>query len=174
MLVLLLILRLVHILAGVFWAGSSFVMAGFVEPTVRGAGDDGRRFMQRFASQSGFTTVILIAASATVAAGLWLWWIVSDGLDRAWLETGRGTGLTLGILAASIAYVVGYMMQNRPIRRLMAIGGQVAAAGGPPSPEQAAEMMRLTNTVRRGGRITASLLVVAVVLMATARYLPSF
>jgi hypothetical protein len=174
MLVLLLILRVIHILGGVFWAGSSFLMTAFVEPTVRGAGDDGRRFMGRFAAQSGFTTAMLIAASATVAAGLWLWWIVSDGLSRAWLETGRGAGLTIGIVAASIAYVVGYVMQNRSIRRLVAIGGRVAASGGPPSPEQAAEMTRLTDTVRKGGRIVMVLLLIAVTLMATARYLPSF
>lgn len=174
MLVLLLILRIVHILGGVFWAGSSFLMAGYVEPTIRASGDDGRRFMQRFASQSGFSMSMLIAASATVIAGYWMWWIVSDGLSRAWLETGRGTGLTIGILAASVAFVVGYVMQNLSIRKLMAIGGKVAASGGPPSPEQAAEMARLTGTVRRGGRIVSALLVLAVIMMATARYLPSF
>lgn len=174
MLGLLLILRIIHILGGVFWAGASFLLAGFVEPTVRASGDDGRRFMMRFSSQSGLTPAMLIAASATVVAGLWLWWIVSDGLDPAWLATGRGTGLTIGILAAAVAYIVGFVMQNLSIRRMTAIGAQVAASGAAPSPDQAAKMQGLQARVRLGGRIVSVLLIVAVVLMATARYLPTF
>jgi uncharacterized membrane protein len=174
MLVLLLVLRMIHILGGVFWAGASLLMAFFVEPTVRTSGDDGRRFMQRFAAQSGLTTWMLIASTATVLAGLWLLWIVSDGLQLAFLSTGRGLGLTLGALAAVVGYGVGYFMQNRPIRRMVALGGQIAASGAPPTPAQGAEIQQLTVTVRRGGHITTGLLVVAILLMATARYLPSF
>ena len=33
MLTLLLVLRVIHILGGVFWAGSSFLLTGFIEPT---------------------------------------------------------------------------------------------------------------------------------------------
>lgn len=174
MLGLLLILRIIHILGGTFWAGGSLLMTGFIEPTVRTSGDDGRRFMQRFAAQSGLTTWMLIASTATVLAGLWLLWIISAGLALDFLTTGRGLGLTLGSLAATVGYGAGYFMQNRPIRRMVALGGQIAASGGPPSPEQAAEIQRLTAIVRRGGHITTGLVVIAVLFMATARYLPSF
>jgi hypothetical protein len=40
------ILRLVHILAGVFWAGTVFLMAGFLVPTMRATGREGGVFVQ--------------------------------------------------------------------------------------------------------------------------------
>jgi uncharacterized membrane protein len=172
MLTLLLVLRVIHILGGVFWAGSSFLMTGFIEPTVRAAGDDGRRFMQRFNATSRFSTLIAAAAGLTVLAGLWLMWIVSGG-SEAFFQTGRGLGLTIGMLAGIIAFILGFVMQNRPLRLMAAIGGVVAAAGGPPSAAQTAEMERLMGTVRLGGRLVAGLMLIAVVTMATARYWPS-
>jgi len=172
MLTLLLVLRFIHILGGVFWAGSSFLMTGFIEPAVRAAGDDGRRFMQRFNATSRFSTVIAVAAGSTVLAGLWLLWIVSGGRS-AFLETGRGLGLTIGMLAGILAFILGFVMQNRPLRKMAAIGRASAAAGGPPSSAQAAQMERLMGTVRLGGRLVAGLLLISVLTMATARYWPS-
>jgi len=55
-------LRLLHIGGGVLWAGGVFILAGFIEPTVRALGSDASKFMQRFAGQSGFTQALSIAA----------------------------------------------------------------------------------------------------------------
>jgi len=170
---LILVLRLVHILSGVIWAGGAFVMAWFVEPTVRAAGDDGRRFMQRLGATGTFSRAMAITAGATVLAGVWLLWIFSSGFNFDFFETGRGLALGIGMILGVAAFVVGFVMQNRPIRRMAGIGRSVAAAGGPPSAAQAAELEKLTGTVRLGGRIVAGLLLVTVILMATARYLPS-
>jgi uncharacterized membrane protein len=172
MLTLLLVLRVIHILGGVFWAGSSFLMTGFIEPTVRAAGDDGRRFMQRFNATSRFSMVIAAAAGATVLAGLWLMWIVSGG-SEAFFQTGRGLGLTIGMLAGIVAFILGFVMQNRPLRRMAAMGSTIAASGGPPTPAQAAQLDKWMGTVRLGGRLVAGLLLISVVTMATARYWPS-
>jgi hypothetical protein len=78
------------------------------------------------------------------------------------------------MLLGIAAFVVGFLMQNRPMRKMSAIGQQLAAAGGPPSPAQAAELEKLNGTVRRGGQIVATLLVFTVLLMAMSRYVPSF
>ncbi len=148
-------------------------MAWFIEPTSRAAGDDGRRFMQRLGASGTFTRALAAAAGATVLAGLWLLWIFSSGFLLAFFETGRGLALGLGTILGIIAFVVGFVMQNRPIRRMASIGRTIATAGGPPAPSQAAEIEKLTGTVRLGGRIVAGVLLITVILMATARYLPS-
>ena len=171
---LILVLRIVHILAGVFWAGGAFVMAWFIEQGVRAAGDDGRRFMQRVGATGTFARAMAAAAGATVLAGIWLLWIFSSGFLPAFFETGRGLALGLGMFLGIAAFVIGFVMQNRPMRQMAGIGRTIAAAGGPPSPAQSTQMEKLTSKVRLGGRIVAGLLVVTVILMASARYLPSF
>src|SRR3990172_1802116 len=149
---LILVLRIVHIFGGVFWAGGAFVMTWFIEPTVRAAGDDGRRFMQRLGATGSFARAMAAASGATVLAGLWLTWIFSDGFGRAFFETGRGAALGLGMITGVAAFVVGFLMQNRPMGRVAGIAQAMTAAGGPPSPAQAAEMQKLTGTIRLGGR----------------------
>jgi hypothetical protein len=64
-------------------------------------------------------------------------------------------------------------MQNRPLRRMAAMGSTIAASGGPPTPAQAAQLDKWMGTVRLGGRLVAGLLLISVVTMATARYWPS-
>jgi uncharacterized membrane protein len=174
MVTLLLFLRVVHIGAGVFWAGSAFLMTWFIEPAVRASGDDGRRFMQRMAASGRLGRALAAAAGATVLAGLALMWIMGVTLGQGFYESGRGLALSLGMLLGIAAFVVGFLMQNRPMRKMSAIGQQLAAAGGPPSPAQAAELEKLNGTVRRGGQIVATLLVFTVLLMAMSRYVPSF
>lgn len=169
----LLILRLIHILSGVFWAGASFLSTFYIEPTVRASGDAGRGFMQRLGTQTSFSTAMLAAALLNVGAGLWLMDIVSDGFSAAWFGTGFGQGLTIGMLAGLGAAFTGYWIQFRSIRRMKAIGQAVAASGGPPTPEQGAELGRLQAKLSKGGRATTAMLLVAVIMMAISRYLPA-
>ncbi len=51
------------------------------------------------------------------------------------------------------------------------INQQAQAAGGPPSPEQMAEIQALQKTLDQATRRTALLLTIALIGMATARYL---
>jgi hypothetical protein len=50
------------------------------------------------------------------------------------------------------------------------LSGSIAASGGPPSPEQQAEMKSLSETVSRGGQITAVFLALALLGMSIAQY----
>jgi uncharacterized membrane protein len=173
MVTLLTVLRVVHIVGGVFWAGSSFVMAGFIEPTVHAAGDDGRRFMQQFSARSRFSPAVAAAAGATVLSGLWLMWIFYTQLGEVFFQTSRGLSLTLGMLFSLVAFVLGMVMINRPLRQLAKMGAAAAGSGAPPTPEQGAQMGKLAGTARLGGRLVAVLLLFAVAFMAAGRYLPS-
>lgn len=165
-----LVLRLVHIFGGVFWAGGTFILAGYVEPTVRKAGPDGGKFMQRFA-QSGFTQAMSVAAIANVVAGLLLYWKDSGGLQLVWITTGAGIAFTIGGLAGLASAVIGFAITGSASRQLAEVGKQIATAGGPPASEMLAQMQVLQNKLRRGGQINAALMVVALFGMSIARYL---
>lgn len=168
---LLLLMRLVHVVFGVFWAGSMFFLASFLLPIARDAGPAGAPFMRRFA-RSSFTNAAAGSALLTVLSGIWLfWWLGSSDLG-GFMSTGRGVTLSIGALAAIMALIYGLVFQRPVGKRMAALATEVEAAGGTPTAEQMAEMPGLQKRLVLGVRLIASLLMVAVACMAVARYVP--
>src|SRR2546428_10029134 len=56
------LLRVIHILSGVFWAGATFFLVGFLQPVVAASGPEGGRLMQRLTSQKRFQMAMPVAA----------------------------------------------------------------------------------------------------------------
>ncbi len=162
-------LRLIHIVGGVFWAGAVWVLARFVEPTATAAGPEGGRFLQRFAG-SGYTPAVASAAIGTIAAGLALLWIDSDGFQSAFMGSHFGITLSIGLLFAVVAAVFGIGLGARNAGRLKAVGATIQGQAGGPTPEQLAEVKAIQGRLRMGGRVAAVLLAVTVICMAIARY----
>lgn len=165
------LLRLVHIGAGVFWAGGAFLVAGFLEPAVRGAGPEGGRFMQRLVQQHRLPMYLLAAGALAILSGVVLYWRMSGGLQPAYVTSPVGLTFALGGLAAILAFVLASIESAPVAARLGAAAGAMQAAGGPPTPEQLAELGGLQARLTRALRLTAGLLAVAVIAMAIARYM---
>lgn len=157
------ILRLIHIFSAIFWMGSTLMMTFFLEPTVDSLGSEGGRFMTKLAS-GRFSPVMAVAGFLTILAGLVMYASVSGGFNPAVMFSSR-LPLTLGALAGIASLVVSALVQRRNAVKLKALGQEIAAQGGPPTPEQAASIEVLQNTLRRGGRITAILMILAVIGM---------
>jgi hypothetical protein len=168
---LVLVLRLTHIVSGVFWAGATFAFAGFIEPTASALGPQSGPFVQHLAGRSGFTQVMAAAGILTILAGVWLFWLDSGGFQPEWMGSGMGVALSIGAVAGLAAAVVGLGIQARNAARLGGLAKAAQQQTGGPSPEQLGALMALQHKLRLGGRITAALLGVTVICMATARYL---
>ncbi len=165
----LLILRLLHISFGIFWAGAAIYLAFFVDPAVHALGADGTKFMQQLARTNKFPVVILFSALVTVVAGALLIWKLSGGLQPQWLSTRYGMVLTGGAVMAIIAFLIGFSV-NRPAgMRVAKIGKAVAAAGGPPTAAQIQELQMLGKRISVAGRLIAFLLIFAVIGMSVFR-----
>jgi hypothetical protein len=164
------VLRIVHILAGVFWVGSAYVLVFFVAPTAADLGPEGGRFMAGLNQRRRLPVYSAVSAYLTIIAGLILYWRSSDGLDPDWITSGPGIAFALGGVAAILALVIGAAMIGPTARRLGALSAQVAQAQGPPSSETGAELQRLGARMRSGGIAVVVLLTAAVVAMAVARY----
>jgi uncharacterized membrane protein len=165
------LLRLLHIFAGVFWVGSSFFMVWIFTPSVEAAGDDGRRFQQRFMRDSRFSPALGAAAILTTLSGLLLYWRASAGLNPQWLATRAGIALTIGGLAGLLAALHGGAVLGRHATRLAEIGKAIASAGGPPQPEQVQEIQALQGKIQRGSVISVILMCIALAGMALAQSL---
>lgn len=164
------VLRVLHIGAGVLWAGATFFLVSFLIPTVQASGPEGGRFMQRLAA-GPYPRAITGAAIVTILSGLLLYWRDSAGLQAEWIGSAFGLTLTLGTAAGLIAFLRGVIVTKPIADRLGEVGTAVAAAGAPPTPQQMAEMQQLQAKLTTGARIVAYLLGFTVLAMAAARYL---
>jgi hypothetical protein len=166
----LLILRLLHIGCGIFWAGTAIYVAFFVEPAVTALGNDGTKFMQQLVKTNRFPVVMLLVALITVTAGILLIWRLSGGLQTQWLSTRYGTVLTTGGVLAIIAFIIGFLVARPASMRMAKIGKAITVAGGPPTPAQIEELKLLGKRLSIAGRVIAILLIFAVIGMSVFRY----
>jgi uncharacterized membrane protein len=165
------VLRIVHILAGVFWVGSAAFFFFFVEPTAKRLGPQAGPVMQELMVRRKVPIFITASSGLTVLAGVLLYWRSSGGLDVDWITSAPGLAFTVGGLAAIGAFAMGLAVIKPAVDRMGALGAEIAASGGPPSPQQGAQLLALETRLRNVGRIDIVLLTLAVLTMATARYL---
>lgn len=165
------VLRILHILAGVFWVGAAFTTILFIQSTAREVGPAAGPFISHLAGKKHLVDWVLRAAGLTILAGLLLYWRVSGGLDGGWIASAQGLSLTIGALSGMTAFTLGLTIVRPTIMASLAIGREVAESGGPPTPEQGARIQALQARSKAVGNVIVPLLVVAVAGMAVARYL---
>ncbi|HKT58490.1 MAG TPA: hypothetical protein VJQ46_00475 [Gemmatimonadales bacterium] len=167
---LLIFLRLLHIVLGVFWVGAVAFIAFMLVPTVRDSGPAGGAVMQRLMTR-GVNLWLMAASILTVLSGLALYWHNSAGFSSTeWLASGPGRTFGLGAVLAFIGIAIGMGVNSRAAKQLGAVMGSVQAAGRPPSPDEAATIERLQDRLAKGGVAAAVLLLLAAAAMAVARY----
>jgi uncharacterized membrane protein len=165
-------LRIVHIVTGVIWVGSLFVVVVFVQPSAAALGAAGAPFMSELRRRR-FVDVVFIDAVFTVVAGAFLYWhdwhLYPTFGD--WIGSSFGIWLTVGALLAILGLVVAGAVTRPTIGRLVSLGKQVTESGGTPPPETAERIGSLQRRLVVAERVSFSLVLLAVVAMASARYL---
>jgi len=170
MFIYLIILRLVHGIASVCWAGGSFIFFLFVEPTAKAVTPNGMQFVDHMAGKGRFNIFMVISSTLTLLSGVLLLWQDGSGQWLDWLKTGPGLGFAIGSLIGIVVYCVGMFGVKPRVDRLGAIGQEIEAAGGPPTQAQLAELQKLDNELSTFSRVDFALVAISLVLMATARY----
>lgn len=166
------ILRVVHIVTGVIWVGSLFVVVVFVQPSAAALGPAGTPFMSELRRRR-FVDVVFIDALFTIAAGSFLYWHDWHTYPTFgdWIGSNFGAALTVGALLAISALLVAGLGTRPTIGRLVSLGKQVAESGGTPTPVLAARIGSLQRRLVVAERVSFALAVLAVAAMASARYI---
>lgn len=164
------VLRIVHILGGVFWVGAAIVFFYFLEPTAHALGPQGQPFIKHVVDKRRLPIYIVAANLLTVLSGVLLYWRDSGGFRLDWITSPPGIGFTIGGIAAIVATVVGVGFIRPTVEKFGALGDRLATAGRPPTDEEMGEVHALQGALRRFGGIDLAFLTVAVLTMATARY----
>jgi len=167
--VLMIVLRIIHIFAGVFWVGVSFFNIQFLQPTVQATGSEGQKVMGYLTSQTRFTTTVYTAATLSLLSGLGMYWYLFRFRLSA-LRSGYGLMLTIGGIAGIIGWVIAIFFVRGAIRRMQAIGQAVQQQGGPPTAEQGAELQATSATLVKMGQWGVALMIIALLGMSIAQY----
>jgi len=165
MLVVFSILRFLHIIAGIFWAGGAILMNLMIGPAIGATGDAGRQFAAHLMGKTAFSKYMLGSGVVTVVAGTVLYGVNSNWFSSGWMMSGQGIGFGIGAVAGIAALVFGFMIGNTN-GRLAALGAQIQ---GKPTDEQAALMGMLRQ---RQGFVTKAntiFILISIIMMATAR-----
>lgn len=163
---LVLVLRLLHIGAGVFWVGAALFSTFYLTPAVVATGEAGQKVMARLIEHARISARMTAASTVTVLAGAGLYWIDAQGFTSSWWTSGPGIGFGLGALAAILGMGAGQMVGSSAAK----VGKLAAQASGGVSAEQAAAIQKARKAMASASTISTILLIVALVCMATARY----
>ena len=108
----LLLARLIHVLAGVFWVGAMVFVSAFLIPSLAEVGPDGGKVMVALQRRK-FMVVMPVIGTLTMLSGIWLYWRASAGFQVDYMKSGPGHAYAFGAIFAITAFVVG-MTVTRP------------------------------------------------------------
>ncbi len=166
------VFRIVHIAAGVAWAGSVFLFVVFIQPSVAAIAPAGAPFVAELLGKRKLVDRLLMYAALTIVGGVVLYLRAWDqaGSFGDWIGSRYGAVLTIGAVAAIAGFSIGLFGTRPSVQRMLALGRQMAQAEGPPSPDLAAELQQLHVRLKVLARTTLGFITISVLAMATARY----
>ena len=166
---LLVFMRLLHIVLGVFWVGTMLFNVFFLGPAMEAAGPDGAKVAAGL-MQRRFFAILPIVAIVTVLSGLWLYWRASLGFEPAYMRSGPGMTYGTGAVAAVLAFILGAAVVRPAMMKAFALGQRAGAA----APDERGTLLAQAKSLRaRATRMSlwvAGLLIVAASAMAIGRY----
>jgi uncharacterized membrane protein len=165
-----LILRLVHIFAGVLWVGAAILYFFYIGPTVKDIGPAGGKFMVDFIERRRYPVFMAVVSTLTIVSGVPLFLNTSGGLQSSWMRSGPGLGFTIGSVVPLAVYVIGFLMIKPRAERMGSLSEEIGISGGAPTDIQAAELSKLESESTKIELVEFILLSVSMITMATARY----
>jgi uncharacterized membrane protein len=164
------VLRLIHVLGGIFWVGTAVFVAAFLLPAMGAAGPASSAVMGGLIRRRMFT-IVPVVALATMLAGLRLMWINSTGFAASYFASNGGRTYATGAILALVAFTLFLVVNHPAIGTMTRLGQQLAQA---PEHERApilAEMAAVRAKVTKASTAAATLLALTAVAMAVGRYM---
>ena len=166
---LMIILRTIHILSGVFWVGFAIFNIVFLQPTIRAIGAEGQKTFQYLMRQTKLMTTVYVAATLTTITGIIQYGYVSH-LQTAFLASGWGMVLTLGSVSGIIAWFIAIFMIRNLFNSIGKVGQEIQASSGAPDSELMAKMTGLVSKLGLVGKTALAVMIISTIGMAAARY----
>lgn len=160
------IARILHIIAGIIWAGGAITMNLVIGPAIGATGDAGKQFARHLMTRTIFSKLMAASGGITVLAGAFLYGVSSNWFSSAWIFSGPGIGFGVGALAGIAAFVMG-MMIGSTNRALAELGAQIQ---GKPTNEQTSTLQALRKKAAFLAPANTICMFISIILMASARF----
>lgn len=160
--------RILHIGAAIMWAGGAALFFFYIEPTMNKLGPDAEKFINELINVRKIPIYFAAVSSFTILGGAVLYYRDAGGL-AIWTSP-QGIVVTIGAVAAIIAWIGGNVLIVPAVKKVGDVGQEIKAAGGPPSAELMGRMHAAQERLRTIGLWDLVLIGVAVVAMESARY----
>ena len=157
----LLVLRLIHILGGVYWVGAGLFSTFYLAPALKASGPAVAGAVMGHMQKRHMFTVMPAVAILTMLSGIRLMMIVSGG-DSHWFVHRAGHTYSVAGALAIIAFVLSLVV-TRPA---MVKAGKLALSGGDPATIGALQKRAAVATM-----VAVVFLILAAAGMAIARYI---
>ena len=164
---LMLILRVTHIFAGMFWVGATLTTTFYLRPTLDATGDAGQAVMQHLVQNTRLFTNMTFAGMLTVIAGYTMYWLDSGGFSSPWVHSGPGIGFAIGG-AAGLLGLIFRVLANRNMATLKRIDSE---SKGHVIKDASEKLVPVLRTQILLNKLNTWSLIIAILFMATARYL---
>ncbi|HXV17804.1 MAG TPA: hypothetical protein VD758_13545 [Gemmatimonadaceae bacterium] len=168
---LMVILRLIHILGGIFWVGTVFIITWFLLPANRTTGQAGMVMMQEVMMKRKLSVYLMVAMGLTILSGLAMYGRTIMITHGEWAQTTMAKVLGFGALCGIIGGGLGGSISKATGMKMAAIGKAIQDSGQPPTEAQKAEIAALQAKMENVMKYVVILLILAVAAMASARYL---
>jgi hypothetical protein len=166
--ILVVLLRLTHIVAAFVWVGLGVATNFYIAPALGAAGESGWRSFKSLMTNTNYPMAFPAAAGLTTLAGLLLYVF---GNTTARFSTTGNIVLGIGAVAGLLAMAHGATATGGKTRDLGKSLMTHVKDGQPIAPEGLAEMNGLAAELRRHSQISVIIMLLALVGMASARYL---
>lgn len=167
---LVVVLRLVHIVCGVLWAGFAVFTGLLLMPALQDVGPDGGKVMAAL-QRRRLMIIMPLLALGTLIPGIWLYARDSAGFQPSFMTSSVGLTFGLGGLSAIAAFVVGMTVVRPATMRAATLAQDLAGTKTPQERDQrTAEMQRQRVRAEAAGKAVGLLLLLAAAAMAVARF----
>jgi hypothetical protein len=166
--ILLVLLRLIHIVAAFVWVGFGVTFAFYVGPAAAAAGERGLRFLKNLLTRTSYARAFPAVAGITMLAGILLY---LTGSMNHFSNTGNIV-LGIGAVAGILAGVHGGAVTGRATSALGKALTQYVPDGNESIAADGLSVLReRAMKVAQDSRVSLILMIVALLGMASARYL---
>ncbi|MBI4286581.1 MAG: hypothetical protein HY670_11900 [Chloroflexi bacterium] len=162
------VLRMLHILFGIFVGGTYIFLVFILEPRLRRLGPSVQTPLMR-ALMPILTPVMATSFIIIIGTGIAMTLMAVPGAFSSLWSSAWGWDITIGFLATIGILVVGFGLLTPTGIRLDKLGRSIT--GRPPTPEEGRQLQALSERVTRLSQVNFIFVAIAIITMVIARFM---